>query len=79
MAPVVRSVQSPQSLPAQLQLQLCSVAALEIVIETTKTFSREPGEGTAKLRARSMQQCYKQFNEVFKDRSEEFAIKFLKY
>lgn len=54
-------------------------AALEIVKETTQTFRRENREGTAKFRAHSMQECYKQFNEVFKDRSEEFAIDFSKF
>lgn len=54
-------------------------AALEIVKETTKTFRRENGEGTAKFRARSMQECYKRFNETSKERSEEFAIDFLKF
>lgn len=55
------------------------VAALEIVRETTKTFKRENGEGTAKFKARLMQECYRQFNEVFKDRAEDFAIEFLKF
>ena len=55
------------------------VAALEIVRETTKTLRRENGEGTAKFRARSMQECYKRFNKVFEDRSEQFAIEFLKF
>jgi len=54
-------------------------AALEKVKETTQTFRRENGEGTAKFRAPSMQECYKQFNEIFKERSEEFAIDFLKF
>ena len=55
------------------------VAALEIVREASKTFRRENGEGTAKFRARSMQECFKRYNEVFKERSEEFAIDFLKF
>ena len=52
------------------------VAALEIVRETTKTLRRENREGTAKFRARSMQECYKRFNKVFEDRSEQFAVVF---
>jgi len=54
-------------------------AALEIVKETTQTFRRENGKGTAKFRARSMLECYKRFNEIFKERSEEFDIDFLKF
>ena len=54
------------------------VAAFEIVRETTRTLQRENGEGTTKLRARLMQECYKQFEEAFKDRAEEFSIEFLK-
>lgn len=55
------------------------VAALEIVRETTRTLQRENGEGTAKFRARLMQECYKQFEEAFEDRAEEFSIEFLKF
>ena len=55
------------------------VAALEIVRETSKTLRRENGEGTAKFRARSMQECYKRFKTVFEDRSEQFAVEFLKF
>ena len=54
-------------------------AALEIVKETTQTFRQENGEVTAKFKARSMQECYKRFNEIFKDRSEEFTIDFPKF
>ena len=54
-------------------------AALEIVKETTQTFRWENGEGTAKFRACLMPECYKRFNEIFKERSEEFAIDFLKF
>lgn len=41
------------------------MAALEIVKEKTQTFRQENGEGTAKFRACSMQECYKRFNESF--------------
>ena len=52
------------------------VAALEIVRETTKTLRREYGEGTSKFRAWSIPECYKRFNKVFEDRSEQFAVVF---
>ena len=42
---------------------LSRVAALTIVRKTTETLYRENGEGMAKFKARSMQECYKQYNE----------------
>jgi len=63
-------------------LMSCSFArttALEIVKETTQMFCWENGEGRAKFRVCSMQECYKRFTGIFKERSEEFAIDFLKF